>query len=89
MKIQRLFDRMNPSFQGMIACGDDDFTLNLIPNASTKTFPGKKLSSFITLWATPMTFSGDWQLALLKLAWPTFVPKVIEKKILLEKRAKP
>ena len=85
MKNQGLFDRMNLSYQGMIACGDDDFTLNLSPNASTKTVPWIKLSSFATLSATPMTFSGNWQVALLELARPTFVCKVTEKKNLFQK----
>ena len=76
---------MIPSSEDMIGCGGNDITLNLISNASMETFPGNKLSSFTTLLPTPMTLSGDWQVALLEISWPALVCNVTEGKITVSK----
>ena len=54
--------------QDMTASGIAEFTLNLISNAFMETFPGNKLPSFTTLLPTPVTLSGDWQVALLEIS---------------------
>ena len=50
-----------------------------------ETFPGNELSSFTTLLPTPMTLSGDGQVALLEISWPALVCNVTEGKITLSK----
>ena len=69
----------------MTASGSAEFTLNLISNASMETFPGNKLSSFTTLLPTPVTLSGDWQLALLEVSWPALVRNITEGQITVSK----
>ena len=69
----------------MTASGSAEFTLNLISNASMETFPGNKLSSFTTLLPTPVTFSGDWQVALLEISWPALVRNITEGQITVSK----
>ena len=76
---------MISSSEDMIGCGGNDKTLNLISNASMQTIPGNKLSSFTTLQPTPMTLSGDWQVALLEISWPALVCNVTEGKITVSK----
>ena len=71
---------ISPS-EDLVDCGGNDMTLNLISNASMETFPGNKFSSFTTLLPTPMTLSGDWQVALLEISWPALVCNVTEGKI--------
>ena len=69
----------------MVGCGVNDMTLNLISNASMETFAGNKLSSFTTPLPTPMTLSGDWQVALLEISWPALVCNVTEGEITVSK----
>ena len=69
----------------MTASGSAEFTLNLTSNASTETFPGNKLSSFTTLLPTPVTLSGDWQVALLEIFWPAIVRNITEGQITVSK----
>ena len=69
----------------MTASGSAEFTLNLISNASMGTFPGNKLSSFTTLLPTPVTLSGDWQVALLEISWPAIVRDITEGQITVSK----
>ena len=76
---------MISSSEDMVGCGGNDMTMNLISNASMETFPGNKLSSFTTLLPTPMTLSGDWQVALLEISWPVLVSNVTEGKITVSK----
>lgn len=54
----------------------EEFTMNLISNASMETFPGNTLSSFTTLLPTPIQLSGEWQVALVEIAWPNVVQNV-------------
>ena len=77
--------KMISSSADMVGCGGNDMTLNLISNACMETFPGNKLSSFTTLLPTPMTLSGDWQVALLEVSWPALVCNVTEGKITVSK----
>ena len=56
--------------------GRQEFTMNLISNASMATFPGNTLSNFTTLLPTTMSLPGDWQVALVEIAWPTMVQNV-------------
>ena len=58
-----------------VSCAEE-FTLNLVSNASMETFPGNSLSSFTTLLPTPLNLVGEWQVALLEIAWPTMVQNV-------------
>ena len=69
----------------MTASGSAEFTLDLISNASMETFPGNNLSSFTTLLPTPVTLSGDWQVALLEISWPAMVCNVTEGQITVSK----
>ena len=72
---------MISSSEDGVGCGGNDMTLNLISNASMETFPGNKLSMFTTLLPTPITLSGDWQVALLEISWPALVCNVTEGKV--------
>ena len=74
------------SSEDKVRCGDNDMTLNLISDASMETFPGNNLSNFTTLLPTPMTLSGDRQVALLEIPWPALVCNVTEGKITVSKR---
>ena len=56
--------------------GGQDFTMNLVSNASMTTFPGNSLSNFTTLLPTTMSLPGDWQVALVEIAWPAMVQNV-------------
>ena len=69
----------------MTASGSAEFTLNLISNASMETFPGNKLPSFTTLLPTPVTLSGDWQVALLEISWPAMVRNITDGQITVSK----
>ena len=60
----------------MTASGRAEITLNLIANAPMETFPGHKLSNFKTLLPTPVTLSGEWQVALLEISWPAMVRNI-------------
>ena len=55
---------------------NQEFTMNLISNASMDTFPENTLSSFTTLLPTPIHLSGEWQVALLEIAWPNIIQNV-------------
>ena len=63
-----------------------DFTMNLISNASMETFPENTLSSFTTLLPSPFHLSGEWQVALLEIAWPNSVQNVTVGEFTLHKR---
>ena len=56
--------------------GGQEFTMNLISNASMTTFPGNSLSNFTTLLPTTMSSPGDWQVALVEIAWPAMIQNV-------------
>ena len=56
--------------------GGQEFTMNLISNASMATFPANTLSNFTTLLPTTMSLPGDWQVALVEIAWPAMVQNV-------------
>ena len=62
----------------MTASGSAEFTLKLISNGSMEAIPGNILSSFTTVPPTPVTLSGDWQVALLTISWPAMVCNVTE-----------
>ena len=76
---------MISSSEDMVDCGGNGMTLNLISIVSMETFPGSQMSSFTTLLPTPMTLSGDWQVAFLEILWPALVCNVTEGKITVSK----
>ena len=47
-----------------------EFTINLISNACTTTFPENTLSQFTTLLPQQLTLKGSWEVALSEIAWP-------------------
>ena len=67
-------DRLSTSVEHS-SCSQE-FTMNLISNASMETFPENTLSSFTTLLPTPIHLSGEWQVALLEIAWPNSIQNV-------------
>ena len=52
---------------------ENTFTINLVSNASTETYPGNSMAAFRNLLHKPIdlikTF-GTWQVALLEISWP-------------------
>ena len=63
-----------------------EFTMNLVSNASMDTFPENTLSSFTTLLPTPIHLSGEWQVALVEIAWPNSVQNVTVGEFTVSKR---
>ena len=61
-------DRHSASVE-LSSCSQE-FTMNLIPNASMETFPENTLSRYTTLLPTPIHLSREWQVALLEIAGP-------------------
>ena len=52
---------------------ENTFTINLVYNASTETYPGKSMASFTNLLAKPIDLNktfGTWRVALLEKSWP-------------------
>ena len=64
----------------MTSSGSAESTLNLISNASIETFPGNKLP-------TPITLSGDWQVAFVEISWPVMLRNITEHQITVSKIA--
>ena len=56
--------------------GGQEFTMNLVSNASMTTSPGKSRSSFTTQLPTTISLPGDWQVALVEFAWPSMIQNV-------------
>ena len=57
------------------------FTINLISNSSTNTYPGKTIASFTNLLPKTIDLNkkfGRWQVALLKISWPAEIQNVTE-----------
>ena len=53
--------------------GFKGFTINLISNSSTNTYPGNTMASFTNLLPKTIDLNkkfGRWQVALLKISWP-------------------
>ena len=65
---------------------NQEFTMNLISNASMDTFPENTLSSFTTLLPTPIHLSGECQVALREIAWPNIIQNVTVGKFTVYKR---
>ena len=59
----------------------DEFTVNLVSNASMEIYPDNKLSTFTTqlpghgLELPPKTNGGYWEMALLELSFPSKLKK--------------
>ena len=54
----------------------EEFTINLISNASMATFPENTLSRFTTLLPQQLTLTGSWEVALSEIAWPTSIQNI-------------
>ena len=69
----------------LTASGSAEFMLNLFSNASMEPSPGTKLPSLTTFLPTPVTLSGDWQVALLEIFWPALVRNITVGQITVSK----
>ena len=52
---------------------ENTFTINLVSNASTETYPGNSMASFTNLLPKPIDLNktfGTWQVLLLEISWP-------------------
>ena len=52
---------------------ENTFTINLVSNASTETYPGNSMAAFTNLLPKPIDLNktfGTWQVALLEISWP-------------------
>ena len=54
------------------------FTINLVSNASMSTFPDSTLANFTTLLPHPIQLMGDWGVAIVEMSWPSLVQNVLQ-----------
>ena len=55
---------------------EQNFTINLVSNASMDVFPANTMARFRTLLPNKVELTGDWEVALLEVSWPGKVKNV-------------
>ena len=55
----------------------EQFSINLVSNASMSTFPDNTLANFTTLLPHPIQLMGDWEVAIVEMSWPSLVQNVL------------
>ena len=54
----------------------ENFTINLVSNASMQLFPTNTMARFTTLLPQKMELLGDWEVAVLEVSWPAKVKNI-------------
>ena len=49
---------------------EQNFTTNLVSNASMDVFPANTMARLTTLLPNKVELTGDWEVALLEVSWP-------------------
>ena len=55
---------------------EQNFTINLVSNASMNVFPTNTMARFTTLLPNKVELTGDWEVALLEVSWPGKVKNI-------------
>ena len=55
-----------------------EFTINLVSNASMATYPNNTLSQFTTLLPNQLTLTGFWEVALAEISWPSTIQNITQ-----------
>ena len=53
-----------------------EFTINLVSNASMATFPENTMAHFTTLLPHQLQLPGYWEVALVEIAWPSSIQNI-------------
>ena len=59
-----------------MSSNSDEFTIDLISNASMEIFNDNTLASFRNQFSQPIQLQGEWQVALTSLSFPTNINNV-------------
>ena len=60
----------------LVEMQSQDFTINLVSNASMATFPNNTLAQFTTLLPQQLSLSGSWEVAVSEISWPSAIQNI-------------